>query len=142
MLHFAYTTTPSEARVEEDQTKLIQAFTTSSCPNSDLTPININPNDLEALHIPWTKPTSTLLPVCNSGCPTTICRNRCNPSFRCSITSSLNRLVKTLPGSGGIVTRALSRSRISLKYSKSLYLRLTMLCLSLKAGILVRHTIS
>ena len=70
-------------------------------------------------HSPCTKLASTLLPVCNSGCPTTICKNRCSPSLLCSITSSLNRFVNTFPGSGGIVTRALSRSSISRKYSKS-----------------------
>jgi len=72
-----------------------------------------------------TKLASTLLPVCSNGWPTTICKNRCNPSRRCSITSSLNRFVKTFPGNGGIVTRADSRSRMSRKYSKSLYLRRT-----------------
>jgi len=61
----------------------------------------------------------TLLPVCNSGCPTTICRKRCRPSLLCSITSSENRLVNTFPGSGGMVTLAVSRSRTSRKYSKS-----------------------
>lgn len=74
---------------------------------------------LKKKNSPCTKLAMTLLPVCSNGCPTTICRNRCNPSRRCSITSSENRFVKTLPGSGGIVTRALSRSRISLKCSKS-----------------------
>jgi hypothetical protein len=69
---------------------------------------------------PCTKLPSTLLPVCSSGCPTTICRNRCSPSRRCSITSSLKRLVNTFPGRGGMVTRADSRSRMSRKYSKSL----------------------
>ena len=47
---------------------------------------------------------STFEPVCSSGCPTTILRNLSNPSLLCSITSSLNLLVNTLPGSGGIVT--------------------------------------
>ena len=93
-------------------------------------------------HSPCTKLANTLLPVCSKGWPTTICRNRCNPSLLCSITSSLNRLVNTLPGSGGIVTLALSRSSMSRKYSKSEYRRRTVLCLSLKAGMLVRQTIS
>lgn len=84
----------------------------------------------------------TLLPVCSRGWPATICRNLCKPSRRCSITSSLNRLVKTFPGSGGIVTLVLSRSRISLKYSKSEYRRRTMECLSLNAGMFVRQIIS
>ena len=84
----------------------------------------------------------TLLPVCNKGWPATICRNLCRPSRRCSITSSLKRFVKTFPGSGGIVTLVLSRSRISRKYSKSEYRRRTMDCLSLKAGMFVRHMIS
>jgi len=74
----------------------------------------------ERLHSPCTKLASTLLPVCKSGWPTTICKNRCKPSRRCSITSSLNRFVNTFPGSGGMVTRADSRSRMSRKYSKSL----------------------
>lgn len=93
-------------------------------------------------HSPCTKLAKTLLPVCNSGCPTTICKKRCSPSLRCSITSSEKRFVKTLPGSGGMVTRADSRSRMSRKYSKSEYRRRTVLCLSLKAGMLVRQTIS
>ena len=71
------------------------------------------------MYSPCTKGPSTLLPVCSSGCPTTICKNRCNPSLRCSITSSLKRFVNTLPGKGGMVTRADSRSRMSRKYSKS-----------------------
>ena len=84
----------------------------------------LSPPDVLFLHHKWnhspcTKLASTLLPVCNSGCPTTICKNRCSPSLLCSITSSLNRFVNTFPGSGGIVTRALSRSSISRKYSKS-----------------------
>lgn len=61
----------------------------------------------------------TLLPVWSRGCPTTICKNRCSPSRLCSITSSEKRFVNTLPGRGGIVTLALSRSSISRKYSKS-----------------------
>lgn len=73
-----------------------------------------------------TKLASTLLPVCSSGWPTTICRNLCSPSRRCSITSSENRFVNTLPGSGGMVTRDDSRSRMSRKCSKSLYRRRTL----------------
>lgn len=46
----------------------------------------------------------TFDPVCSSGCPTTILRNLSRPSRLCSITSSLNRFVKTFPGRGGIVT--------------------------------------
>ena len=91
---------------------------------------------------PCTKLASTLLPVCSRGWPTTIWRNRCSPSRLCSITSSLNRFVNTLPGNGGIVTLALSRSSMSRKYSKSEYRRRTVLCLSLKAGMLVRQIIS
>ena len=91
---------------------------------------------------PCTKGPSTLLPVCSSGCPTTICKNLCRPSLLCSITSSLKRFVNTLPGRGGIVTLALSRSRMSRKYSKSLYRRRTTLWRSLKAGMLVRVWIS
>ena len=74
---------------------------------------------IDRYNSPCTKLAKTLLPVCSNGCPTTICKNRCSPSLRCSITSSLNLLVKTFPGKGGIVTRADSRSRISRKYSKS-----------------------
>lgn len=91
---------------------------------------------------PCIKLASTLLPVCSSGCPATICRNRWSPSRRCSMTSSLNRFVNTLPGRGGIVTRVLSRSRMSRKYSKSEYRRRTTECFSLNAGMLVRQTIS
>lgn len=83
-----------------------------------------------------------MLPVCNNGCPTTILKNFSSPALRPSMTSSLNRFVNTLPGSGGIVTLALSLSRISLKYSKSEYRLRTVDCRSLKAGMFVRHTIS
>lgn len=97
---------------------------------------------LSDIHVPCTNAASTLLPVWSSGCPTTICRNRCSPSLLCSITSSEKRFVSTLPGRGGIVTRALSRSSISLKASNSLYRRLTVEDFNLNAGILVRITIS
>jgi hypothetical protein len=43
---------------------------------------------------PCRKAQSTLLPVCNNGCPATISINLCNPSLRCSITSSVNLFVK------------------------------------------------
>lgn len=99
---------------------------------------------------------STFEPVCSNGCPTTILRNLSRPSLLCSITSSLNLLVKTLPGRGGIVTcagqyercpsdqhtLALSLSRISRKYSKSEYLLRTTEWRNLKAGMFVRVCIS
>jgi hypothetical protein len=50
--------------------------------------------------------------------------------------------VKTLPGNGGMVTLALSRSNMSRKYSKSEYRRRTTEWRSLKAGMLVRVWIS
>ena len=49
-----------------------------------------------------------------------ICRNRSRPSLLCSMTSSENLFVKTLPGRGGMETREDSLSRISRKCSKSL----------------------
>ncbi|POS88397.1 hypothetical protein EPUL_000049 [Erysiphe pulchra] len=76
-------------------------------------------NDKEPTCLPCTKLANTLLPVCSKGCPTTICKNLCKPSPRCSITSSLKRFVKTFPGRGGMVTRADSLSKISRKCSKS-----------------------
>lgn len=75
--------------------------------------------------------------TCKSGCPATICKNRSNPSLRPSITSSVNRLVNTLPGNAGIFTRVLSRSRMSRKYSKSEYRRRTELYRILNAGMFV-----
>ena len=80
----------------------------------------------------WINAHKTLDPVCNSGWPATllinivmesryIWRNLSKPSLRCSMTSSENRFVKTLPGSGGIETLDDSRSRMSRKCSKSLY---------------------
>jgi hypothetical protein len=101
---------------------------------------------------PCRKAQSTLLPVCNNGCPATISINLCNPSLRCSITSSVNLFVKicyqlsprpkrelelTFPGRGGILTLVLSLSRISLKASKSEYRRLTTEWRNLNAGIFV-----
>lgn len=59
---------------------------------------------MNGLFLPCTNGPRTLLPVCSNGCPTTICKNLCRPSLRCSITSSENRFVKTLPGRGGMVT--------------------------------------
>ena len=50
---------------------------------------------IRAQNSPCTKLPRTLLPVCSNGCPTTICRKRCRPSRRCSITSSENLFVKT-----------------------------------------------
>lgn len=96
----------------------------------------------------------TFEPVCSNGCPATlqetlalsrgllhldayICRNFSRPSLRCSITSSENLFVNTLPGSDGIVTRVDSLSSISRKYSKSLYRLRTDDCFSLKAGMFV-----
>ena len=46
------------------------------------------------------------------------------------MTSSENLFVKTFPGNGGIVTREDSRSSMSRKCSKSLYLRRTLEALS------------
>jgi len=68
---------------------------------------------------PCTKPPNTRLPVCNSGCPTTIFKNRSNPLRLSSITLSSKRLRYTFPGSVGMETRALSRSSRSRKTSKS-----------------------
>ena len=48
-------------------------------------------------------------------------KKRSKPSLRASMTSSEKRLVKTLPGKGGMLTRVDSRSRISRKASKSEY---------------------
>ena len=93
-------------------------------------------------NLPCTKAPNTLDCVCNSGCPTTILRNLSNPSLLASITSSLNRFVNTFPGSGGMVTRLLSRSRMSRKASKSEYRRRTVEWRSLKVGITVRQVIS
>ena len=55
----------------------------------------------------------------SSGWPATTPRKRSRPSRRVSMTSSENRFVKTLPGSGGIFTRVDSCSRMSRKASKS-----------------------
>lgn len=68
---------------------------------------------------------------------TYICKNLSRPSRRCSITSSAKRLVNTLPGKGGILTRVDSRSSTSRNHSKSLYRLRTDDCFSLNAGILV-----
>jgi len=62
---------------------------------------------------------STLLPVCNNGCPATILKKRSSPSLLLSITSSEKRLVKTFPGRVGMFTLVDSCSRISRKASKS-----------------------
>jgi hypothetical protein len=82
--------------------------------------------------------------------------NLCNPSLRCSITSSVNLFVKiyhqltltakrelelTFPGKGGMLTLVLSLSRISLKASKSEYRRLTTEWRNLNAGIFVYSSI-
>jgi hypothetical protein len=53
------------------------------------------------------------------------------------MTDSAKRLVKTFPGKGGILTRVVSLSNESLSHSKSEYRRLTVLFLSLNAGIFV-----
>jgi len=50
------------------------------------------------------------------------------------MTSSENLFVKTFPGKGGIVTREDSRSSMSRKCSKSLYLRRTLEALSYNHG--------
>jgi hypothetical protein len=87
--------------------------------------------------LPCTNPPNTLLPVCNSGCPPTILRNLSKPLRLSSITASSNRFRYTLPGSGGILTLALSRSSKSRKTSKSEYRRLTSDRRSLNAGMFV-----
>lgn len=53
------------------------------------------------------------------------------------MTSSVNRLVKTFPGKGGILTRVDSLSRISRKYSKSEYRLRTEEYLTRNAGMFV-----
>lgn len=68
---------------------------------------------------------------------THICKNLSSPSRRASITSSEKRLVKTLPGKGGMFTLEDSRSRTSRNHSKSLYLLRTEELFNLKAGIFV-----
>lgn len=50
---------------------------------------------------------------------TYICKKRSNPSRRCSITSSVKRLVKTFPGRGGMLTLDDSLSNTSRNHSKS-----------------------
>lgn len=59
--------------------------------------------------------------TCSRGCPATIVKKRSKPSRLASMTSSEKRLVKTLPGKGGIFTRVDSRSRMSRNASKSEY---------------------
>jgi hypothetical protein len=75
--------------------------------------------------------------TCRRGCPATTCKNLSSPSRRDSMTSSVNRLVNTLPGSGGMFTLVDSRSRISRKYSKSEYRRRTDEYRTRNAGMLV-----
>lgn len=57
--------------------------------------------------------------TCSNGCPATILKNLSSPSRLPSMTSSENLFVNTFPGSGGILTRVDSRSRMSRKASKS-----------------------
>lgn len=79
----------------------------------------------------------TLLPVWRRGWPATISRKRCSPSRRCSMTSSVNLLVNTFPGRGGMLTRVLSFSRMSRNASKSEYRLRTTECCTLNDGMLV-----
>lgn len=96
---------------------------TATCPNRDLArkhrALYFPSSRLEELSHSFIRHLQKVTLTCSNGCPATILKNLSSPSRRPSITSSENRLVKTFPGSGGILTRVDSRSRMSRKASKS-----------------------
>lgn len=85
------------ATLNINQNKHLFFKSTETCPRRGLQPetkISLK-NPQKTLDGPWRKAQSTLLPVCNNGCPATISKNLCKPSRRCSITSSEKRFVNT-----------------------------------------------
>lgn len=78
--------------------------------------VNVSTVSLRLFAIP-TGLSSSL--TCSKGWLATPVMNLSKPSLLLSMTSSVNRFVKTFPGKGGMFTLVVSRSRMSLKYSKS-----------------------